>query len=72
MHSVTCGDCGQTAEIGAPADVWKCPHCGELNEAYGTEDNTVPQDSPDQEIAALEARLLQLRGGVAPKGDTNV
>jgi len=72
MPAVTCGDCRKDAEISAPSDVWKCPNCGELNAQFGTEDNTAPQDSPDQEIAALEARLLELRGGVAPEGNTNV
>lgn len=72
MPDVTCGDCRKDSEISAPADVWKCPQCGELNEAFGTEDNSNDQDQTDQEVAALEARLLELRGGVAPKGDTNV
>lgn len=72
VHDVTCGSCRKEAAISAPSDVWKCPHCGDLNEAPGTEDNSAPGNSPDQEIAALEARLLELRGDVAPKGDTNV
>lgn len=72
MLDVTCGDCRKNAEISAPSDVWKCPHCGELNAEFGTEDNTVPETAPDQEIAALEARILELRGGVAPEGTTNV
>lgn len=72
MPAVTCGDCRQDAEISAPSDVWKCPQCGELNEAFGTEDNSVPEATPDQEIVALEARILELRGGVAPEGNTNV
>lgn len=72
MPKVTCGDCRKHSEIGAPADVWKCPDCGELNAADGAEDNSNTQDLADQEAASLEARLLELRGGVAPNGDTNV
>lgn len=66
---VTCADCGHDAEIAAPSDVWKCPDCGELNESFGAEDNS--NDPAEQEAAQLEARLLELRGGIGPKGDTN-
>lgn len=69
MPAVTCGDCRAQSEIGAPADVWKCPDCGELNESYGTEDNS--NDPTELEAAQLEARLLELRGGIGPKGNTN-
>lgn len=72
MPAVTCGDCRKQSEISAPSDVWKCPACGELNEEFGTEDNSNTQDLAEQEAAAIEARLLELRGGVAPKGDTDV
>lgn len=74
---VTCAECGHAAELQAPADVWKCNcaaqdggcGCDVLNEEFGTEDN--PRDDRG-EIAGLEARLLQLRGGVAPEGDSDV
>lgn len=69
MFDVTCGDCREKAQIVAPADVWKCPSCGELNEAFGTENN--PPDRTG-EAADLEAKLIELRGSVAPEGDTNV
>ena len=78
-HVVTCGACGHDADVAAPSDVWRCncaagvssdPDCGcdALNESPGVEDN--PPDRAG-EIAALEAKLLELRGGVAPEGQVD-
>jgi hypothetical protein len=80
MFKVTCAACRHNADVQAPSDAWKCNcaagigpdgcECAELNEAPGTEDNTVDQSA--QEVASLEARLLELRGDAALNGDANV
>lgn len=73
---VTCEACGHDADIGEASDAWRCPcsaglragstcDCRAVNEAPGTEDN--PGD-PSGEIANLEARIIELRGGVRPEG----
>lgn len=77
MAEVSCGACGHAAQLGAPSDTWRCNcaagissdpacRCDALNEASGNEYNP-----PDRggEIAALEAQLVALRGGVAPEGE---
>lgn len=78
---VTCGQCAHPAEISSASDAWKCnciaqvgpdPDClcDAINTTDGAELN--PADTAPAEIQQLEARLLELKGGVTPSGEVDL